>query len=131
MGQTGTIVLNAPILWIGTTICIKRLHDVGRRGWWIPGALAIWLVAAMVFATTVSMVLPDDATEPGQLAFYAIFVIIALPVFGALTWLHTAPSIAGVNRFGPVPAGLGLSMPARVVKATKAPRAFFTTSVLA
>ena len=134
MGQTGTLVLNAPILWIGSTICVKRLHDVGRRGWWILGAFAVWFLAAMIVATIVSMVVGADAVEPGELAFYGIFAAMTLPVFGALIWLHTAPSATTANRFGPVPTGRGLSMPARTAKTaktTKAPRATWTTSVLA
>jgi uncharacterized membrane protein YhaH (DUF805 family) len=75
MSQEGTILLNAPILWIGTTVCLKRLHDVGLRGWWLPGAFAIWFTIALVFATIVSMVLGADAMEQGQPAFYAVFAV--------------------------------------------------------
>jgi uncharacterized membrane protein YhaH (DUF805 family) len=113
LGLDATILMNAPILWIGTTICFKRLHDVGLRGWWLPGAFSVWLVVAMIIATILSMVLGDAAVAQGQPAFYAIFAIITLPTFGALLWLHTAPSVAGSNQFGPAPGASGLSMPAR------------------
>ena len=128
MDQTGTILLNAPILWIGSTVCVKRLHDVGRRGWWILCAFAVWFLAAMIGATIVSMVVGADAVEPGELAFYGIFAAMTLPVFGALVWLHTAPSVASANQFGPVPTERGLSMPPRTPAARRASR---TTSVLA
>ena len=128
LDQTGTLLLNAPILWIGTTVCVKRLHDVGRRGWWIPGAFGIWFVAAMTIATVVSMVLGAEALEPGQWAFVAVFAAITVPAFGALLWLHTAPSVMMVNTFGPVPVGMGLSMPTRPARAA---RDFVSVSVLA
>ncbi len=111
-----TVTLNAPVIWIGTTVCFKRLHDVGLKGWWLPGAFALWFVAAMLVAMIVSMVLGEDAVLPGQPAFYAVFAAITLPAFGALLWLHTAPSDAGDNRFGPIPGETGLSMPRRAAE---------------
>jgi uncharacterized membrane protein YhaH (DUF805 family) len=114
MSQEGSLLLNAPILWIGTTVCLKRLHDVGLRGWWLPGAFAIWFTIALVFATIVSIALGAEALEQGKPAFYAVFAVITLPSFGALLWLHTAPSVMGENVHGPVPGASGLSMPARV-----------------
>ena len=128
MDETSTLLLNAPILWVGTTVCVKRLHDVGRRGWWIPGAFGIWFVAAMMIATIVSIVLGADAVEPGKPAFLAVFAAITLPAFGALLWLHTAPSMELANRFGPVAQGMGLSMPSRTVPAKND---YDTNSVLA
>ncbi len=110
---TATLLLNAPILWIGSTVCLKRLHDVGLRGWWLPGSFAIWLFVAMLVSMIVSIVLGEAALQPGEPAFYVVFAMITLPAFGALLWLHTAPSVETVNQFGPVPGLRGLSMPAR------------------
>ena len=131
MDETGTLLLNAPILWVGTTVCVKRLHDVGRRGWWIPGASGIWFVTAMTIATIVSIVLGADAVEPGKPAFLAVFAAITLPVFGALLWLHTAPSMALANRFGPVPDGMGLSMPPKNVARERRLRHGFSPGITA
>jgi uncharacterized membrane protein YhaH (DUF805 family) len=110
---TVTLLLNAPILWIGSTVCLKRLHDVGLRGWWLPGSFAIWLFVAMLVSMVVSIVLGEAALQPGEPAFYVVFAMITLPAFGALLWLHTAPSVEITNQFGPVPGMSGLSMPAR------------------
>lgn len=112
-----TFLWNAPMFWIGTTVCVKRLHDVGHRGWWIPGAFAIWFVAAFVITVVVSMVLGEEALAQGQPAFFALFGIMTLPAFGALLWLHTAPSDAKANVYGPIPGDSGLSMPPRREKA--------------
>ncbi len=130
IGMTGTILVNAPILWIGTTVCFKRLHDIGRRGWWLPGAFAVWFVSAMVIATIVSMALGDEALAEGQPAFMAMFAVITLPAFGALLWLHTRSSEPVANQFGPVPTGFGLSLPAPRSPAREA-RTFYASAVLA
>ena len=112
MSGAGTILLNAPSLWIGTTVCVKRLHDVGHRGWWIPGGFALWFIGAMLISLIASLVLGADALAEGKPAFLAVFAIITLPAFGALLWLHTAPGMTSANVFGPVAGATGLSMPA-------------------
>jgi uncharacterized membrane protein YhaH (DUF805 family) len=117
--NTTNLLLNAPIAWIGSTVCLKRLHDVGLRGWWLPGAATIWLAAAMLFAMIISIVLGEDALQQGQPAFFAVFAVITLPAFGALLWLHTAPSTTTANRFGPATGPRGLSMPERKQRSAK------------
>jgi uncharacterized membrane protein YhaH (DUF805 family) len=116
--NTMNLLLNAPILWIGSTVCFKRLHDVGLSGWWLPGSFMIWFTTVIISLALISIMLADTALDPGQPAFYAAFVTITLPVFGALLWLHTAPSVAGANKYGPVAGTNGLSMPERGSAAT-------------
>jgi uncharacterized membrane protein YhaH (DUF805 family) len=111
--NTTNLLLNAPILWIGSTVCFKRLHDVGRSGWWLPGAFVIWFVTVLISLALISIALADDALDPGKPAFYVAFITITLPVFGALLWLHTAPSVTIANKYGPVAGPMGLSMPER------------------
>jgi uncharacterized membrane protein YhaH (DUF805 family) len=110
------LLWSAPIIWIGTAICVKRLHDVGLRGWWIPGAFAIWAVSVVVVTMIATGIAGEDAMKPGQPVFLAVLVIAMLPMFGALLWLHTAPSDPNENIFGPVPGKTGLSMPRRQVR---------------
>ena len=130
VGGTGTLVLNAPIFWIGTTVCIKRLHDVGRRGWWLPGAFVIWFVAAIVIATVVSLVLGSDALAEGEPAFLMMFAAITLPALAALLWLHTAAGVPHSNAFGPLPTGFGFSMP-NIRRHARPARIFYARAVLA
>lgn len=132
--QTATLLMNAPVLWIGTTVCIKRLHDVGRRGWWLPGAVAVWLIAAVVVVMLVAIVLGPEAMAEGEPAFLAMFALVSLPAFGALIWLHMAASVPHANRFGPVPTGFGLSQPPSqrsTSRRTRAARTYYAMSVLA
>ena len=128
--RTATYLMNAPLFWIGTTVCIKRLHDVGRSGWWLPGAFAVWFVFACVIGVLCGMMLPADSLEAGQLGFLFMFGVVTLPLFGALIWLHTAPSIGHSYRFGPEPSGFGLSTTAGR-RRTRPVRTFYASAVLA
>jgi uncharacterized membrane protein YhaH (DUF805 family) len=125
------LLLNAPILWIGSTVCFKRLHDVGRSGWWLPGSFAIWFTTVIISLALISIMLDETALDPGQPAFYVAFAAITLPVFGALLWLHTAPSVEGTNKYGPVAGPTGLSMPERAPTAAAAPTAIVPTAPVA
>jgi uncharacterized membrane protein YhaH (DUF805 family) len=118
--NTTNLLLNVPILWIGSTVCFKRLHDVGRSGWWLPGSFVIWFTTVLISLALISIALADNALDPGQPAFYVAFATITLPVFGALVWLHTAASVETANKYGPVAGPLGLSMPERKAAATAA-----------
>ncbi len=122
--NTMNLALNAPILWIGSTVCLKRLHDVGLSGWWLPGSFLIWFTTVILSLALISLMLDETALDPGQPAFYVAFAAITLPVFGALLWVHTAPSVAGANKYGPIAGPNGLSMPDRgSVAAADAPAA--------
>ncbi len=128
--RSASLAMNAPVLWIGTTICIKRLHDVGRRGWWLPGAFVLWVVVALIVTTIISMLLPPEAMEAGQPIFFAVLIGITLPAFAALIWLHTAPSAPSLNAFGPVPVGFGISMPAKS-RRTRPVHVYYADGVMA
>ena len=96
---------------------MKRLHDVGLRGWWIPGVFAIWAVSVFVVTMIATGMAGEEAMQPGQPVFLVVLVIAMLPMFGALLWLHTAPSDPNENAFGPVAGTTGLSMPRRQARA--------------
>lgn len=128
VGTTGTLLMNAPILWIGTTICIKRLHDTGRRGWWLPAAFIAW--AGTAFAAILIVTILIGAPERGEPSFVAAFAAVTLPVFAALLWLHTRSSEPRGNMFGPVPTGFGLSLPAPKSAPARS-RTYYASAVLA
>ena len=130
MSREMSLALNAPLFWIGTTICIKRLHDTGRRGWWLPAAFGVWLMVALIVTTVVSMALPSEAMDDGQPAYLAVIVAITLPAFAALIWLHTAASAPHANRFGPIPKGFGLSLP-MASRRSRPARTYYADAVLA
>ena len=128
IGMMDTIKLNAPVAWLGITVCIKRLHDIGRAGWWMPASFIIWVVSAFFVTVPATMIAGTAACLPGQPVFYLLVAGITLPAFLALTWVHTAASAKGWNKYGPVPGKSGLSLPRRKPRPA---RAFFAGPALA
>lgn len=111
------LLLNAPILWIGYATTVKRLHDVGRSAWMVPLAVGFWIASTFVVGTIIStvayLVIGAHVIQPGSWLHTALFFIIALPAFGGLIWLHTAPGSLGDNRYGAPTGELGFSTPAK------------------
>jgi len=81
-------------------LCVPRLHDIGRTGWWAGGALIGELVlVAALFTTSADTIL----TAGGA---YMFFVAVLMIVLGCL------PGQPAENRFGPPPKrGLDWSRP--------------------
>lgn len=93
----------------------RRLHDIGRSGWWI-GAQILWLIFTLCVAV-VLYVLVVDAQAAGNAEFleklkpykswietFALISFWSLPLGGLLLLVFFCmPSNAGENRFGPNP----------------------------
>jgi uncharacterized membrane protein YhaH (DUF805 family) len=88
-------------------ICVPRLHDVGKSGWWAGGFfLGELALLALSFATLPLIY----ATIP-----MGLYVLI---VGGLMIWLGTMPGDPAANRFGePPPPGIGLARPKKVTPA--------------
>jgi len=83
-------------------LCVPRLHDIGRSGWWAGGLI----VAEIAVVACALIALPEDSAML-VLGLFAIVVAILLAVLGAM------PGQARANRFGGVPApGLSFGRPA-------------------
>ena len=82
-------------------LCVPRLHDVGRSGWWVGGVL----IAEIVIVVTALASLPEDQALM-VVGLFSLFILVGLVVLGAL------PGQPGPNRFGPPPApGLSFGRP--------------------
>jgi uncharacterized membrane protein YhaH (DUF805 family) len=120
-GLTGTesMFVNAPLFWLGLSACVQRLHDLNKRAWIIPAAVACWLVVASV-VTLVVLVLGDyytgrDVLADGSFGYMIMFTLIMVPAFGGLLWLHATPGTSAPNRFGAVPGRNGFAAaPAKI-----------------
>lgn len=120
LNGTAMLVLNVPLFWIGGVAVLKRLHDIGRTGWWIPAAATFWFVGCLMLSTGAALIVGPErmaaAIEHKTLLFWLIFAAVTLPAFGGLTWVHTAAGETTANRYGDVPGRLGFSLPGRTVE---------------
>jgi len=74
-------------------VCVPRLHDIGRSGWWV-GGLILGEVAAAVLG--VVLLPPDEAAL--AIGAYALLLGLVLILLGLV------PGQPGANRFGGRPA---------------------------
>ena len=76
-------------------LCVPRLHDLGRSGWWVLIPLGIEVIALIVAITAFT---PDEA----GIIFGGVFVIVAGFVV-VLGLIHGQPQ---ANRFGDPPKSI-------------------------
>lgn len=112
----GLLIVIAAI-WPNLAVSVKRLHDIGKPGWFVAipigisvvGFLASGVMAGAAVAAAGGMVDPSDAAEIMAVAGPAagIFFIVILINFGFLLWLGLTEGQAGTNQYGPNPKGIG------------------------
>ena len=104
-----SLVVNLAIFGLGLSACIQRLHDMNKRAWVIPAAIAGWMAVTFTVALIVFMLTDDGFMSQGTWGYAMIFAMMMIPAFGGLLWLHTAPGQGSANRFGPVPGRNGFA----------------------
>ena len=109
------IILSLAMIWPNIAIVVKRLHDMGKSGWFvvIPWVANIIGVVMIISAAGMAII-----TNPG--AFESEDPSVALSMLGSmmgglsimflvniafLLWIGIADSQRGDNRFGPNPKG--------------------------
>ena len=103
MGWRG-VVANLAFGWLTCAAISKRLHDLGRSGWWMLGGMLVWLAGAVAVALVVALVAGPEALETGAPGFWATFAVLMLPPLGLALWLQLAKGEPAANRYGPPPA---------------------------
>ena len=73
-------------------LCVPRLHDLGKSGWWVVIPIGIELVTIVVAVTVFS-------TEDAYIVFGAAFLVVA----GFIVVLGLIPGQPHANRFGDPP----------------------------
>jgi uncharacterized membrane protein YhaH (DUF805 family) len=96
--------LKALALWVGTIGLIKRLHDVGRRAWWILAGMAGLCIWCAIVAVVIGMMFGTAAFVPGSSGYTVLLGLVLLPAIGVTFWLHLEPGDPFPNRFGQPPA---------------------------
>jgi uncharacterized membrane protein YhaH (DUF805 family) len=98
-GDNPIVLVFVPVLIvmavIGVNNSIKRLHDLGRSGWWWPAPLGLSIVGGGVGAAL---------TATSQVLGLVIAIFSALATIAFVIALGVLRGDPGANRFGPPPA---------------------------
>ena len=89
-------------------LCVPRLHDLGKSGWWVCIPLAIELVGAVAAFASFSV---DEA--------YVVFGGVMLVVVGCVVVLGLIPGQPNANRFGDPPQSMFAFKERRKVRETE------------
>jgi len=101
--------IKAVLIYMAISAAVRRIHDIGLSAWRLFGAFLVLMVWSFGLAVTVILNVSPEQMAPGQLGSTIVTIGIAVPMVGAMLWLHFAPGKAKQNEFGPVPTGLGFS----------------------
>ena len=110
-------LLTIVLIWPFVAICVKRLHDMDRPGWFaaIPwgGSLVLTVVGFMMVGASIFAAGASDGYNGNPAAFLALmgpgigaFVLASLIWIGFILWIGLVEGQPGANRFGPNPKGL-------------------------
>lgn len=109
------IILSLAMIWPNLAIVVKRLHDMGKSGWF---AVIPWVATIIGFVMIIGAVGTAIITNPG--AFESEDPTVALSMLGSmmgglavmflvniafLLWIGIADSQRGDNKYGPNPKG--------------------------
>ncbi len=107
LNTVASIVLFFPSL----TVSFRRLHDIGRSGWWLGAAMILFIIGLIVLAAS-SVSFGPDWTDDEAL-FRALFsaksLLVWLPIIAAILLsiiifvFSLLDSEKGENKYGPNP----------------------------
>lgn len=98
IGHFLTMLLTLTFLLPNLGIGVRRLHDIGRSGWWIligvvPGAL---IISSMMFAFLLGGL--------GLMLFTgSLLWLVSLAAAILLIYWYAQPGTSGANQYGPAP----------------------------
>lgn len=88
--QIVSALLTLALLLPNLAVSVRRLHDVGKSGWWILLPLAPWLCMIAFFFMF-------------QWTLAMVFGVVTLATWVLLIWWYAQPGTAGQNKYGPDP----------------------------
>jgi len=89
--------------WINFALCIKRLHDRDRTGWWLVVQALVVVLAAVMVIIAIAMQTEQVSIWYGLAGAAGLAaLIISIWLFVEIGFLR---GTRGPNRFGPDPLG--------------------------
>ena len=109
-------LISLALIWPNTAITVKRLHDMGKSGWFAVIPWVVTIVACIFVFATVGISAFTNAAALEREDPTAILALLG-PMFGALAlllvvnlgfllWVGVSDSQPGDNQYGPNPKGL-------------------------
>ncbi|MFM9975060.1 MAG: DUF805 domain-containing protein [Beijerinckiaceae bacterium] len=117
-GSAPVYALQGLMLFIGTVVTIRRLHDLGRSGWWILGGIAGFCIWTAIIAVSGLFVSGRELLSPGSNSIMVFGGLLMLPALGVTLWLHLADGEPFKNRFGYPPGSDRLRTPSGSIEPT-------------
>jgi len=111
-------LVSLALIWSNVAISVKRLHDMGKSGWFVlaPYVIGFGLTIIgfiMMFGGIAASGMSESYYEDNPAAVLALmgpafglFAVAALVGLAFLLWIGLTDSEPGENRFGPNPKGL-------------------------
>ena len=111
-------VASLATIWANVAISVKRLHDMGKSGWFVLAPYAIGLVLSIVggvifFGGIMASGMSESYIENNPAAVlglmgpaFGLFALAGLVGLAFLLWIGLVDSQPGENRYGPNPKGL-------------------------
>lgn len=105
-------------IWANVAISVKRLHDMGKSGWFVLAPYVIGFVLGIIgvvimFGGIAASGMTESYFEDNPAAIlglmgpaFGLFALAGLVGFAFLLWIGLTDSEKGENRFGPNPKGL-------------------------
>ncbi len=81
-------------------VIVRRLHDIGRSGWWVAGYYGLTLVCTILAVIGLAMSIAGSST--GMVLIFVGFVAILIAAIWMLVWM-CLDSQPGDNAYGPNP----------------------------
>ena len=103
-------ILNLLIFFPGLAVTFRRLHDIGRSGWWI-GCFYLSIIfyfILIIFAVSGATVSNSNTNLLAGIGIFSLIFVIGILVYAiVLLVFFCQDSEAGPNKYGPNPKNLG------------------------
>lgn len=106
-------LISLALIWPNLAISVKRLHDMGKSGWFVlipwvvsivGGIVAVSMIGLSVFANAAALEQEDPAAIFALIGpAIGLFAVLMLVNLGFLLWIGLSEGQAGSNRFGSNP----------------------------